>query len=63
MLKGPTDPTSRILPADSKYVCVDRYDEAEYWRRVFGVTRDELERAVEAVGHGHAAVSAFLQHV
>lgn len=48
------------IPADSKYVCIDRLDEADYWRSHFGTSRDELEQAVEAVGHGYAAVAAYL---
>jgi hypothetical protein len=44
---------SRIIPADSRYVSIDRNDAADYWCCHFGATRDELEQAVEAVGHGY----------
>ncbi|ATI79864.1 DUF3606 domain-containing protein [Sphingobium yanoikuyae] len=57
--EGRFDPLCATIPADKKYVCLDRSDEADYWRSHFGATRDELERAVEAVRHGYAAVSVY----
>ncbi|BBF70681.1 DUF3606 domain-containing protein [Sphingomonas bisphenolicum] len=58
--EGGSDLDPAAIPADSKYVCIDRSDETDYWRSHFGASRDELEQAVEAVGHGYAAVAAYL---
>lgn len=59
--EGRSDRDPAAIPADSKYVCIDRSNEADYWRSHFGVSRDELEQAVEAVGHGYAAVSGYFK--
>jgi hypothetical protein len=35
--------------------------EVEYWTKKFGVSRQRLQDAVDAVGHGAAAVEEYLR--
>ncbi|WP_232280358.1 DUF3606 domain-containing protein [Sphingomonas sp. PAMC 26605] len=35
--------------------------EVEYWTHKFGVTRAELQKAIDAVGHSAAAVEKHLK--
>jgi hypothetical protein len=46
---------SKITPNRSKIV-IEREEEAKYWTRHFGVTRDELAHAIQTVGNSAAAV-------
>jgi Protein of unknown function (DUF3606) len=46
---------SKISPNRSKIV-IEREEEAKYWMRHFGVTRDELAHAIETVRNSAAAV-------
>jgi Protein of unknown function (DUF3606) len=46
---------SKITPDRSKIV-LDHEDHVKYWTRHFGVTKDELTRAIERVGNSAAAV-------
>ena len=46
---------SKITPDRSKIV-IEREDHVKYWTRHFGVTKDELARAIETVGNSAAAV-------
>jgi hypothetical protein len=46
---------SKISPNRSKIV-IEREDHVKYWTRHFGVTKDELARAIETVGNSAAAV-------
>jgi hypothetical protein len=46
---------SKISPDRSKIV-IEREDHVKYWMRHFGVTKDELVRAIEKVGDSAAAV-------
>jgi Protein of unknown function (DUF3606) len=46
---------SKISPDRSKIV-IEREDHVKYWTRHFGVTKDELTRAIERVGNSAAAV-------
>jgi hypothetical protein len=46
---------SKISPERSKIV-IEREDHIKYWTRHFGVTKDELVRAIETVGNSAAAV-------
>lgn len=48
------------VPEDLKHVSCARATEAEYWTNRFGVTRAELEGAIEQVGHDVGAVAAYL---
>jgi hypothetical protein len=47
--------SKRINPDRSKIV-IEREDHIKYWTRHFGVTKDELARAIERVGNSAAAV-------
>ncbi|MGB3746527.1 MAG: DUF3606 domain-containing protein [Xanthobacteraceae bacterium] len=44
-----------ITPDRSKIV-IEHRDHVKYWTRHFGVTKDELARAIERVGNSAAAV-------
>jgi hypothetical protein len=46
---------SKITPDRSK-ILIEREDHVKYWTRHFGVTKDELARAIERVGNSAAAV-------
>jgi hypothetical protein len=46
---------SKISPDGNKIV-IERKDHVKYWTRHFGVTKDELARAIETVGNSAAAV-------
>jgi hypothetical protein len=46
---------SKITPDRSK-IAIEREDQVKYWTRHFGVTKDELARAIERVGNSAAAV-------
>ena len=52
---------SKITPDRSKIV-IEREDQVKYWTRHFGVTEDELARAIETVGNSAAAVRKQLSH-
>ena len=45
---------SKITPDRSKIVLDENH--VKYWTRHFGVTKDELARAIERVGNSAAAV-------
>jgi Protein of unknown function (DUF3606) len=47
--------TKTITPDRSKIV-IEREDHLKYWMRHFGVTKEELARAIERVGNSAAAV-------
>ncbi len=47
--------TKTITPDRSKIV-IERQDHVKYWTRHFGVSEDELARAIERVGNSAAAV-------
>jgi hypothetical protein len=53
---------SKITPDRSKIV-IERQDHVKYWARHFGVTKDELARAIERVGNSAAAVRKELSPV
>ena len=46
---------SKINPDRSKII-IEQDDHVKYWTRHFGVTKDELRRAIERVGNSAAAV-------
>ena len=52
--------TKRVMPDRSK-IAVTNEDEVKYWIKHFGVTREELERAVERVGNSAASVRKELR--
>ena len=47
--------SSTVTPDRSKIV-LEHEDHVKYWTRHFGVTKDELRRAIERVGNSAAAV-------
>ena len=47
-------------PADLKHVRCERALDAQYWSQRLGATRQELEDAIEQVGHNIGAVIAYL---
>jgi hypothetical protein len=47
--------STKITPDRSKIV-IEHQDQVKYWTRHFGVTKDELTRAIETVGNSAAAV-------
>ena len=51
----------RVTPDRSK-ITVTSEDELKYWIKHLGVTREELERAVERVGNSGASVRKELQN-
>ena len=54
--------TKRIMPDRSK-ITVTSDNEVKYWARHFGVTRKDLERAVERVGNSAASVRKELRNL
>ena len=53
------DPKNRGEP-DRSLINMNEDYEVQYWTRKFGVTREELQRAVEAVGNSAEAVARRL---
>jgi hypothetical protein len=49
-------------PQDSSRVAMGEDYEVEYWTDKFGVSRDELQKAVDAVGNSADAVEAHLKN-
>ncbi len=47
--------TTTLTPDRSKII-IEHDDHVKYWTRHFGVTKDELTRAIERVGNSAAAV-------
>ena len=54
--------TKTVMPDRSK-IAVTNEDEVKYWIKHFGVTREELERAVERVGNSAASVRKELRNL
>ena len=54
--------TKRVMPDRSK-IAVTSENEVRYWTKHFGVTRKELERAVERVGNSAASVREELRNL
>ena len=52
--------TKRVMPDRSK-IAVESEAEVKYWIKHLGVTREELERAVERVGNSAASVRKELR--
>ena len=46
---------SKITPDRSKII-IEHEDHVKYWTRHFGVTQDELARAIERVGNSATAL-------
>jgi hypothetical protein len=47
-------------PQDSSRIAMGEDYEVEYWTNKFGVSRDRLQRAVDAVGNSVSAVEEHL---
>lgn len=56
-----SDDKTRTAPQDAKRISLSENYEVQYWTDRFGVSRDELEKAVEAVGHSVTAVADHLE--
>jgi Protein of unknown function (DUF3606) len=54
--------TNRVMPDRSK-ITVTSENEIKYWIKHLGVTREELERAVERVGNSAASVRKQLRNL
>jgi hypothetical protein len=48
-------------PQDSSRIAMNEDYEVAYWTDKFGVSRDELQKAVDAVGNSAAAVEQRLK--
>lgn len=47
-------------PEDGKLISLTEEHELDYWTKKFGITCDELRKAVESVGHSARKVSEYL---
>jgi hypothetical protein len=47
---------SKTITPDRGKIIIEQDDHVKYWTRHFGVTKDELTRAIERVGNSAAAV-------
>ena len=54
------DKTERA-PQDASRIAMGEDYEVAYWTKRFGVSRDRLQRAVDAVGNGADAVERHLK--
>lgn len=54
------DKTARA-PQDSSRIATQEDYEVRYWTNKFGVSREKLQQAVDAVGHGADAVEQYLK--
>jgi len=54
--------TKRVMPDRSK-ITVTSEIEVKYWIKHFGITREELQRAVERVGNSAASVRKELRNL
>ncbi|MFZ2077697.1 MAG: DUF3606 domain-containing protein [Xanthobacteraceae bacterium] len=52
----PAKMISKTITPDRSKIVLEREDHVKYWTRHFGVTKDELARAIERVGNSAAAV-------
>ena len=50
-------------PQDRSRVAMEEDYEVEYWTGKFGVSRDRLQQAIDAVGNGADAVERYLQRL
>jgi hypothetical protein len=47
---------SKTVTPDRSKIIIEHENHVKYWTRHFGVTKDELARAIEKVGNSAAAV-------
>ncbi|MES3093217.1 DUF3606 domain-containing protein [Sphingomonas aerolata] len=55
-----SDDKTKRRPQDSSKISMTEQYEVNWWTDKFGVTRAQLQAAVNAVGHGAAAVARYL---
>lgn len=55
-----SDDKSKTAPHDASRISMSEDYEVRYWTEKFGVTRDQLAKAVVAVGNSAEAVEAYL---
>ena len=55
-----SDDKTMRAPQDASRVAMGEDYEVEYWTKRFGVSREKLQAAVDAVGNGADAVEAYL---
>ena len=56
-----SDNTSLRGPQDSSRIAMGEDYEVAYWTKKFGVSREELQQAVDAVGNSATAVEKYLR--
>lgn len=56
-----SDDKNQRRPQDSSRIAMGEDYEVEYWTTKFGVSRERLQEAVDAVGNGAAAVEEHLK--
>lgn len=56
-----SDDTSNRGPQDRSRISMSEDYEVRYWTQKFGVSREELQRAVDAVGPSASAVEHHLK--
>jgi hypothetical protein len=54
---------NKTVTPDRSKIIIEHEDHVKYWTRHFGVTKDELTRAIEKVGNSAAAVRKELSSV
>jgi hypothetical protein len=55
------DNTAKRGESDRSRISLQQRHEVEYWTKRFGVSREQLEEAVNAVGHAVDAVERHLR--
>ena len=55
-----SDDKTQRSPQDASRIAIGEDYEVQYWTSKFGVTREQLQRAVDAVGNGADAVERYL---
>ncbi|QDZ06810.1 DUF3606 domain-containing protein [Sphingomonas panacisoli] len=56
-----SDNKTRRAPQDASRIAMGENYEVSYWTDRFGVSRDRLQQAVDAVGNGAEAVEKYLK--
>lgn len=56
-----SDDTTLRSPQDRRRIAMGQEHEVHYWTERFGVSREELQRAVDAVGNSVSAVEQSLK--
>lgn len=56
-----SDDKTLRAPQDASRIAMGEDYEVDYWTNKFGVSRERLQAAVDAVGNGADAVEAYLK--